>query len=52
MEVKNNHAHVTRQKILNKFIEIKFSVEMYGLAVMLSISASPTGKNIDKICEC
>ena len=26
MEVKNNHAHVTTQRILNKFIEINFSV--------------------------
>ena len=27
MEVKDNHAHVTTQTILNKFIEINFSVE-------------------------
>ena len=26
MEVKNNHAHVTTQRILNKFIEVNFSV--------------------------
>ena len=26
MEVKNSHAHVTTQRILNKFIEINFSV--------------------------
>ena len=26
MEVKNNHAHVTTQRILNKFIEINFYV--------------------------
>ena len=27
MEVKNNYAHVATQRILNKFIEINFSVE-------------------------
>ena len=26
LEVKNNHAHVTTQRILNKFIGIKFSI--------------------------
>ena len=46
MEVKNNHAHVTTQNNLNKFIEINFS-GMYGLAVMLSISTQTTSKNID-----
>ena len=27
LEVKNNHAHVTTQRILNKFIGMKFSIE-------------------------
>ena len=49
MEVKNNHAYVTTQRILNKFIEINFSGGMYGLAVMMSISTPTTSKNIDKI---
>ena len=48
-EVKNNHAHVTTQKFLNKFIEIKFSVRCMVLAVMLSISTQATSKYIDKI---
>ena len=42
MEVKNNYAHVTTQRILNKFIEINFSL-------MLSISTRTTSKNIDEI---
>ena len=49
LEVKNNHAHVTTQRILNKFIEIKFSVGCMVLAVMLSISTSTTSKNIDEM---
>ena len=48
-EVKNDHAHVTTQRILSKFIEINFSVGMYGLAVMLSIPRLTTSKNIDEI---
>ena len=36
MEVKNDYAQVTTQRILNKFIEIN---GMYSLAVMLSISS-------------
>ena len=35
-EVKRNHAHVTTQRILNKFIDEIFYM-VYGLAVMLSI---------------
>ena len=35
MEVEGNYAHVTKQRILNNFIEINFCV-MYGLAMMLS----------------
>ena len=35
MEVKNTHANVTTQGILNKFIEVSF---LHGLAVMLSLS--------------
>ena len=50
MEVKNNYAHVTTQRTLNKFIEINFSVGcMYGLAVMLSISRLTTSKIIDEM---
>ena len=50
MEVKNNYAHVTTQRTLNKFIEINFSVGcMYGLAVMLSISRLTTSKNIEEM---
>ena len=50
MEVKDNVAHVTTQRILNKFIEVNSSVGyMYGLAVMLSISTQTTSKNIDEI---
>jgi hypothetical protein len=33
MEVKNNHAHVTTQRILNKLIEVNFSVGYTVLAV-------------------
>ena len=49
MEVKNDYAHVTTQNNLNKFIEINFSFQMYGLAVMLSIPRLTTSKNIDEI---
>ena len=42
MEVKNNHAYVTTQRILNKFIEINFSMR-------LSIPRLTTSKNIDEI---
>ena len=49
MEVNNNYAHVTTQRILNKFIEINFPV---GLAIMLSISTQTTSKNIDEIVTC
>ena len=38
MEVKNNHAHVTTQRILKKNHGNQLFCEMYGLAVMLSIS--------------
>ena len=34
----NDHAHVSTQRILNKFIEVNFSLGCtYGLAVMLFI---------------
>ena len=49
MEVKDNYAHVTTQRILNKFIKIY--CEIYGLAKMLSISTRTTSKNIDDILK-
>ena len=48
-EVKNDHAYVTTQNILNKFIEVNLS--MYGLVVMLSNSTQTTMSHIYKIKE-
>ena len=48
-EVKNDHAYVTTQNILNKFIEVNLS--MYGLVVMLSNSTQTTMSHINKIKE-
>ena len=42
MEVKNDYAYVTTQRILNKFIEINFSMGCM-------VSTWTTSKNIDKI---
>ena len=44
MEVKNNHAYVTTQRILNKFSKINFSV-----GCILSIPRLTTSNNIDEI---
>ena len=49
MKVKNNHAHVTTQKILNKIHWNKLFCGMYGLAMMVSIPRLTTSKNIDEI---
>ena len=50
MEVKNNYAHVTTQRILNKFIEINFSVGcMVWLWCCLFQPNETTSKNIDEI---
>jgi hypothetical protein len=42
-EVKNNHAHVTTQRILNKLMEVNFSEGYMVLAVTTSKTI-----NIDK----
>ena len=49
MEVKNNHAYVTTQRILNKFIKMNSSVGCMVLVVMMSISTPTISNNIDKI---
>ena len=35
MEVKNNHVHVTMQRILNKFAEINLSVGYIGCPIII-----------------
>ena len=49
MEVKNNHAHVTTQRILNKFIEINFSVGCMVEPKCCLFQDSTNSKDIDEI---
>ena len=49
MEVKNNHAHVTTQRILNKFMEINFSVGCMVWLWWCLFQPMTTSKNIDEI---
>ena len=46
MEVKNNHAHVTTQRILNKYIEKTFLVDLW-FGCDADYSKMDTSKNID-----
>ena len=46
MEVKNNHARVTKN--FEQIHRNQLFCGMYGLAVMLSISTWTTSKNIDE----
>ena len=49
MEVKNNCAHVTTQRILNKFIELNFSVGCMVWPWCCLFQDWTTNKNIDEI---
>ena len=47
MKIKNNHAHVTTQRVLNKFTEINFSVKCMVWLRFCLFQDLTTSKNID-----